>query len=171
MRAQVFHDHVMSFHQSLYPEVNIETFCIIRDPIDWAHSWYRYRSRDELLELSTQPRYKHRAAMYCGGVSFENFVLEILKGSDAATYAKIGSQKKYILLENNNIGVDKLFHFENGMKPVEEFLSNKIGIDFEIPKFNESPPKKEIGLSAELKAKLELHFADDYIIYNSNKAT
>jgi len=168
MRAQVFHDHVMPFHQSLYPEIDIETFCIIRDPIDWVYSWYKYRSRAELRKLSLQTQYQHKAELYCGGISFENFVLEILKGSNAEKFAKIGSQTKYIMLDNGKSGIDKIFFFENGMKPVEEFLSQKTGIEFAIPHYNKSPQKKEINISPELKARLKHHLKDDFSLYNGH---
>jgi len=165
MRAQVFHEHVMPFHKNLYPEAEIETFCIMREPIDWLYSWYRFRSRDELARIAKLPEHSHKAAMVCGHVSFEEFIIEVLKGSDAQKFAKVGSQSKYILLDDEKLGVDRIFRYEDGLTDVEDFLSNKIGQQIQIPHKNKSPEKKRIKLSNELIEKLQLHLDKDFELY------
>ena len=51
-----------------YPRSSYETLCLFREPIDWLHSWWRYRSRPALANPRSQ---KHEN--YTGHVTFEEF--------------------------------------------------------------------------------------------------
>ncbi|HAU66790.1 MAG: sulfotransferase family 2 domain-containing protein [Arenicella sp.] len=163
MKAQVFHDHVMTFHKSAFPTLQIESSCVMREPNDWAYSWYRYRQRPELLTRS--PR---KAAMYTGDISFETFVDHLTRprshGNKA--FAKIGFQHRYILMDDGSMGVDKIFRYEDGFGVIEDYFSQKIGTEISIPNLNKSP-NPALAISDELLVRLENHFDKDWSIYNS----
>ncbi len=165
MGAQVFHDHVMLFHKSLFPETAIESFCIMREPVDWVTSWYKYRSRKELLSFTNNPRLKHRPTLYCGDLTIESFIEEVVKEGQKAPFAKILTQSRYIRLDNGEVGMDKVFRYENGMEPVEEYISNKMGREIQIPKLNVSP-HRNTDISLELIERLKDKFKADCELYD-----
>jgi hypothetical protein len=157
----------MRFHRQLYPDIDIESFCIMRDPIDWVYSWYKFRSRNELKDYANNPSLMHRTKMYCGDISFEEFVRYLLQDKEKPKFAKIGTQGRYILLDSGQLGVDMVFKYENGMDPVANYLSEKIGEEVTIPRFNVSP-ERHVTFSDELRLQLEEKFCNDYQLYRNH---
>ena len=74
---------------------------MVRHPIDWLSSWYRYRYRDDLIGQENSTR----------DVIFDDFVLEYCKGKPAR-FANVGSQAKFLIVGEGELGVDYLFHYE-----------------------------------------------------------
>ena len=64
----------------------LDTIAVIRNPVEWLSSWYRYRNRNFLIGHENSTR----------GVAFNDFVIEYCK-DDPAPFAKIGSQAAYVL--------------------------------------------------------------------------
>jgi len=60
-----------------------DTVAVIREPIEWLGSWYRYRSRDELHGANPKP------------------------------FARIGSQAKFMSDKDGNVGMSHLFRYED----------------------------------------------------------
>jgi len=159
MRAEIFHSHIMKLHQELYPNVKIETSCVIRHPVEWAHSWYRFRKRPELLAAGGE-----KAKMYSGEKTFEQFVLDLVSADVKLRYARIGSQHRFIELENGNLGVDKIFRFDDGLNHLEEYFSSKIGEHIHLDRMNVSQ-QEPLEISSELKDRLISHFQRDFDLY------
>ncbi|MES2657367.1 MAG: sulfotransferase family 2 domain-containing protein [Verrucomicrobiota bacterium] len=164
---------------------SIETFCIIREPVERVYSWYRYQSRPLLSNPSHQNHHK-----YTGGISFEEFV-EGYIAKVRPPFAKISNQADFMTLGKGQLGVDHVFRLDR-MDQVQEFLSKKIGKPIVIPHRNISPESVAVGakpvsksgskqptseapspapepmqLSPALLARLKDFLADDYKIYNS----
>ena len=53
-----------------YPRGRYELVCIIREPIDWTASWWRYRSRPATVGK----------ASYTGDMSFDEFADRVIDG-------------------------------------------------------------------------------------------
>ncbi len=151
----VKHTPMRRYHRFLRPFVEQslgrapEIMAIIRDPIDWLGSWYRYRSRDALRghENSTI------------GVSFDDFVLEYCKGKPAP-FATVGSQAKFIRLNDGQIGVDHLFRYEAQDK-IRLFLEDRLGEVIDLPRKNVSP-RMELVLSQEVSARLHAKRPEEF---------
>ncbi len=126
-----------------------ETVCVMREPIDWLYSWYRYRKRDALRgkENSTQ------------NMDFSEFVSKYISGE-----IKLGKQSNFIINKNGKIGVDKIFKYED-LDKLKVYFEEKIGKIIEFPVMNVSPTE-ELMLDDELKGELENYLKFDYIIYN-----
>ncbi len=111
---------------------DIETICIIREPISWLNSWYRFRSRAKLRK-SNHPQHMN-STMH---VDFCEF-LDAYISSDPPPFANVGSQFDHVRDEHGEIGVETIFAYER----LDEFLhymENKVGKKLSLPHKNRSP--------------------------------
>jgi len=63
----------------------METVAVMREPISWLGSWYRYRRRPY---MAGKPNSTH-------DISFDDFVRAYIKGSQPG-FANVGSQAKFL---------------------------------------------------------------------------
>ena len=121
-----------------WPRDSYEVVCAFREPIDWLHSWWRYRSREEIADPS------HRAHKnYTGNVSIEEFA------------------RAYI--NDKQHGIDRIFRYER-LDLLIEFLCEKVGEDVEVGHSNVSP-EMPYELSEECERELREYLTDEYRIY------
>ena len=118
-----------------------ELIAVVRHPVDWLSSWYRYRHRDDLVGHPNSTR----------GVSFDTFVTEYCKGKPAA-YAAVGSQARFLTVGEEELGVDHLFRYE-APEALHAFLSDRLGPLPEMKRLNVSP-SLDTPLSADVLARL-----------------
>lgn len=143
------HMNVRRYQRILEPSLRelgapkkLETFALIRHPLDWLSSWYRYRSRNELLGQPQSTR----------DVTFNDFVLEYL-ADDPAPFANVGKQSNFLIGHDGQVGIDHLYQYE--MYPSAlRFLSHKLGLDIETNQRNVSPAFS-VNLDADIKARLQ----------------
>jgi hypothetical protein len=133
-------------------EKNLKTVAVVRNPIDWLGSWYKYRGRPFLngKPQSTQ------------NVDFDTFVTGYMKG-DRPAYANVGSQAKFLTKNSPDVLADHLFQYEQMSKLVaflEDAFETKIDLGFE----NVSP-KRDFDLSPEVEAKFRKRFSLDFDIW------
>ncbi|MGB7318573.1 MAG: gamma-glutamyl kinase [Planktotalea sp.] len=101
-------------------KAEMETFAMMREPISWLGSWYKYRQRPFL----------DGHAKSTAGMSFDDFVLAYMKG-DKPPFANVGSQVRFLEPRPNGTKVDHLFRYEdeNGWTGfLEERLGRKIAL-------------------------------------------
>lgn len=137
-------------------EEDLRTVAAIRNPIDWLSSWYRYRSRDDLVGKPNSTR----------GHSFDEFVSEYLKGKPAP-FANVGSQAKFLLTGDGALGVDHLFRYETGT--LQPWLEAQLSVNVDLNQRNVSP-KAETKLSPETEAKLRRKFEADFTLWENATA-
>lgn len=140
-----------SFIETISP-APLTKIAVVREPIEWLHSWYRYRSRDSALgsQASTSD------------ISFDQFV-EAYLGDNRPAFANIASQSKFLTTESSELAVDQLWSF-TALNDLALFLSLQIGHEFTLPSANVSP-KLTFELSPENHKALESHFKLDYALY------
>lgn len=131
-----------------------EVMAVVRDPIDWLGSWYRYRTRPA---LRGQPTSTH-------GISFDDFVRAYLKG-DRPVFANVGSQTKFLTPRRNGVEVEHLFKYEHQNKIVE-FLQNRLGTRFELPRENVSPAMP-LALAPEVEDLYRRKCAEEFSLHAS----
>ncbi len=135
------------YHRFLHPYFKqaggkqMDTAAVIRDPVDWLGSWYRYRHRDDLIGHQNSTR----------GVSFDDFVLEYTK-DDRRPFARVGSQYQFVRDKEDDIGVTFLFQYEDQPRLLS-FLERRFDRKIELPLKNVSP-KMDLTLSTEVEAEL-----------------
>jgi hypothetical protein len=139
----------------------IESFCLIRSPLEWLESWYRYRSRKELMAPES-PNHKN----YTGHLSYDEFVTAYLsEATIRPTFARLQNQYKFVQLRNGAIGVDRIFCMDR-LDLVSEYLSHKIGRDVSIDFKNRSPKRISV-LDPKIKKKLKEHLVKDIALYEA----
>lgn len=141
------HTPVYRFHRFLQPYFekgglgDLETVAVVRHPVSWLGSWYRYRARDELRGNPNST----------ADVSFDDFVNEFTKGKPAP-YAQVGSPSKFLRMGDGTVNVDHLFQYEQ-MDKLVSFFEDRLKTTITLPHKNVSP-KMELSLSPKIEAKL-----------------
>jgi len=121
---------------------DLELICVVRHPIGWLGSWYRYRQRADKDGMPNSTK----------GVSFDDFVNEYAKGSPAP-YAHVGSPEKFIRRGSGEIIVDHLFQYEQFDKLIA-FFEDRLGIDKLDLKQRNVSPDGDLTLSEKTEDKL-----------------
>ncbi len=130
-----------------------ETIAVVRDPIDWLGSWYRYRARTDLDGHTNSTK----------DISFDDFVLEYTKGKPAP-YANVGSQAKFVCDGDGNRAVDYLFRYEDQNRLIS-FLEERLDVTLNLYRVNVSPPR-DTRLSAAVEDKLRDKRAAEFAIWD-----
>ena len=133
-----------------------EVMAVVRHPIDWLGSWYRYRSRNNLVGHANSTR----------DVSFDDFVIEYCK-ERPAPFARVGSQAKFLQV-NGELGVDYLFRYEAQDKIIA-FLEDRLQKPINLKHLNVSP-KQELTLSPDLETKLRQKSPEEFDVWESGRS-
>lgn len=127
------------------------TTALMREPVAWLGSWYRYRQRDgEVPEKSTLK------------LSFDDFVLAYCQ-ADQPEFARVGAQATFLKPQGFR-PVDHIFRYER-MDQFVGFLEKRLGTSIALPVENVSPAGNA-RLSPQVEATLRQHFARDFAIYD-----
>lgn len=159
---QLKHTTLQRYNRFLKPfltqgsDVELETFAIIRAPLDRLGSWYRYRSRDALVGHQNSTR----------DVTFDQFILAYCD-SEPPDFAKVGRQDVFLTGHQGQLHVDHLYQYEQ-IEHAIAFLENRIGTKLKLPQANVSP-KMSLTLSATSQARLESHLQREYDLWDSAK--
>lgn len=132
----------------------METLAIMREPISWLGSWYRYRQRDFLNGKPNSTR----------GISFDAFVTAYCQ-SDRPAFANVGSQAKFLEPRPNGTAVTHLFRYDEQTRLLA-FLEERLKTKLTLETVNASP-KMELSLSAETETQLRTCYATDFDLYAS----
>ncbi|MBO6603822.1 MULTISPECIES: gamma-glutamyl kinase [Rhodophyticola] len=129
----------------------METMAVMREPVSWLDSWYRYRRRPQLAGKDNST----------GGVDFDGFVTAWLTDNPPA-FANIGSQARFLRDGDAACGVTHLFRYDR-LDEAVDFLETRLGADLALPRRNVSPemavnlsPKLEKRLRSERSAEFDL---------------
>jgi hypothetical protein len=129
----------------------IEVVAVVREPVSWLGSWYRYRRRPFLQGQPASTK----------GIDFDAFVRGYLAQPQPA-FAAVGSQAAFLAPRPNGARANRVFRYE---APVafEGFLEARLGRRVTPGRENESPqagldltPATERALRAACRADFEL---------------
>jgi len=132
----------------------METLAVMREPISWLGSWYRYRRRSSMAGHSNATDH----------VSFDDFVRAYLEG-DRPGFADVGSQAKFLEPRPNGTAITHLFRYETQHR-LNTFLEDRLGIVLSLRRENVSP-EMELTLSPDVERKLRRKCARDFDLYDS----
>lgn len=134
-----------------YPRDSYETMCLVRNPLDRAVSWWKYRARPE---LQGKPN-------YTGDMSFATFAERLVAGDIG-----LGTATNFVTDKDGAVIVDRLYRYDN-IEVAAEWMASCLGIRTpELPHVNVSP-QREPDLDARGRARLEEYFASDLALYES----
>ncbi|MBM1309496.1 gamma-glutamyl kinase [Sulfitobacter mediterraneus] len=134
--------------------VELELMAVMREPVSWLGSWYRYRQRPFMAGKPNST----------AGISFDDFVLAYLKGNKPG-FADVGSQANFLKSQPNGTGISHLFRYEDP-KRLREFLEQRLDVTFDLERLNVSPPM-ELQLSHSVEARLRRKCAEEFVLYDS----
>ncbi|AXI46616.1 gamma-glutamyl kinase [Sulfitobacter sp. SK012] len=135
-------------------DAELELMAVMREPVSWLSSWYRYRRRPFIEGKANSTH----------GVSFDEFVLAYMKGQ-RPSFADVGSQFKFLESQPNGTGVTHLFRYEDQPR-LQKFLTDRLGVKLDLARENVSP-KMETPLSEDVLTRFQRKFADEFELYDS----
>ncbi len=133
---------------------DLHVIAVMRDPIAWLGSWYRYRQRPFLEGKPTSTV----------GLSFDAFVQDYLQGKQPP-HANVGSQSKFLEPQRNGTAATHLFRYED-QPGLERYLEARLSVAVEAARINTSPAAP-LPLSSETEAHLRRKYAPDFRLYAS----
>ncbi len=133
---------------------HMDVLAVVREPVSWLGSWYRYRQR---------PFLNGRPASTAGR-SFEEFCEAWLRDKPPA-FANIGSQAKFVEPRPNGTAVTHLYRYEN-QEGLIGFLESRLQTAIDLPRSNVSP-RRDLELSPETEARLRHERAADFGVWQS----
>jgi len=133
---------------------DLEVLAVMREPIDWLGSWYRYRQRPSLKGQPSATR----------GISFDEFVQAYMKGKRPA-FANVGSQAKFLEPQPNGTAVTHLFRYEDP-EGLIRFLEARLGVQIETDRLNTSPAMP-LDLSKKTAERFHRKCQDEYRLWSS----
>lgn len=158
--ASMKHTDIATFHRHVGPWLRTQagesftTVALMREPVEWLRSWYRFRLRDDLDD----PEHLME------GVSFARFADEYTAAGGPQSLG-IGNQSGF--LQRDGHMVDRIFRYEN-IDTFVEFLEDRLDCAVELPRANVPPavdvdllPEQEQLLRGAMQADLDLYAALD----------
>jgi len=126
---------------------------LMREPVDWLGSWYRFRQRPE---LDGSPRSTR-------GMSFAAFA-EGYMTDPRPPWADVGGQARFLSgMDGAESGVDRVFRYE-AMDRFVAFLEDRLDTRLDLPRLNVSPAGAT-ELPADVATRLRAHLAPEYRLY------
>jgi len=135
-------------------DVELELMAVMREPISWLGSWYRYRRRPA---MEGQPNNTF-------DVSFDEFVLAYMKG-DKPGFADVGSQLKFMETQPNGTGITHHFRYEDQAR-LQAFLQDRLAVKIALSQENVSP-QMDLSLSPNVEKRFKRKFAAEFDLYHS----
>lgn len=129
---RLYTTHFVPYIRESVGRTKLETVCLVREPISWLHSWYRFRSRLALRDPANENHHKSTS-----GVTFAEFAGAYVQ-PNPPPFASVGRQFDFVRTEDNEIGVDRIFLYER-MDDFVSFMSERIGQALRIGHKNVSP--------------------------------
>jgi hypothetical protein len=135
-------------------DARMETLAVVREPIDWLGSWYRYRRRPFMLD---KPNSTH-------GIGFDDFVAAYCKG-DRPGFADVGSQARFLWPRPGGAPLTHLFRYDDQPRLLA-FLETRLGPVPDLGRENVSPAM-DLSLSPKMAARLRRKCPEDFALYDS----
>lgn len=160
-RPEIKHLNLRQYQNRIQPLLRplggapFETVAVIREPVDWLKSWYRFRARDELIGKPNST----------AAISFARFIEDYLAPGRRPAHARLGRQSEFMLDGEGRFAVDHLFRYE-AMPALVDFLQARLGQQITLPRANVSPPAAT-ELPPEAEARLRTALAAEQTLWQS----
>lgn len=140
-------------------------FGVIREPVDWMRSWYKFRSRPDMRATS----HARGKVAIPEDLDFEGFIDDVLAGVPEE-YASIREQSHVFTDRARNVQMDFLARLDSigedcrilaghpALKPLLELTGYRVNV---------SDTDRDLSLPAAKKAKLEAFLAADCELYQA----
>ncbi len=132
----------------------MELMAVMREPVSWLGSWYRYRRRPF---MAGKPNSTHE-------ISFDEFVLAYMKGKKPG-FADVGSQFQFMKTQPNGTGITHYFRYEDQPR-LQAFLEDRLEVSLSLSRENVSP-QMALALSPDVEARFKRKCAEEFDLYAS----
>ncbi|MFT4013423.1 MAG: gamma-glutamyl kinase [Paracoccus sp. (in: a-proteobacteria)] len=132
-----------------------ESVAVLREPLDWLRSWYRFRARDELIGRPNST----------AAISFERFLTDYLAQGRRPAHARLGRQSEFLLDAEGRPAVEHVFRYE-AMGALLAFLEARLDRRIELPRANVSP-RKDTDLSPQAETRARAALAAEYAAWEA----
>lgn len=137
---------------------------VMREPIDWIGSWYRFRARHELAD-SAHPQHSE----YTGAMSFDQFAMDVCRHvRPTPRHVAISTPLGVATSPDGLLAVDRLFPYEN-LSGFHALIEKATGKPVTTIPVNVSPTI-ELKLSEEPRLALQTYFQNEIELHASLKA-
>lgn len=153
------HTTSQRFHRFLGPYLEVASgspftvVALMREPVDWLGSWYRYRQRDDVTDPAKRTT----------GISFDTFVNAYCENTPPE-FAAVGSQSRFLQSKHGK-GVDRIFRYEQ-IETFIDFLEDRLGCEIILPRLNVSPAAS-LALAPATLTRLHEKAAADFALHAS----
>ncbi|MBN2741280.1 MAG: hypothetical protein JXR35_10295, partial [Rhodobacteraceae bacterium] len=151
--AQDFQGHLAPYLAQKSGEM-FTTVALMRQPIDWLRSWYRFRLRDD----DEDPQHPMI------GRTFEQFAQDYM-ATPRPAHANLSSQSEFLCDAAGTCAVDTIFRYDQIDRFVH-FLEDQLDFAITLPRVN-VPPAVDVTLSEQTQTALIQAMARDFTLYNS----
>lgn len=127
------------------------TVALMREPLGWLRSWYRFRLRDDIDDPDH--------AMV--GVSFPDFA-QAYADPQGKDFRAIGTQSDFLTHDQDR--VDRIFRYEE-IEGFTHFLEDRLDCAISLPRVN-VPPAVDVSLDDSQEAALRRIMARDIALYD-----
>jgi hypothetical protein len=135
-------------------DAEMELMAVMREPVSWLGSWYRYRRRPF---MQGKPNSTH-------DISFDDFVLAYMKGKKPG-FADVGSQANFMKGQPNGTEITHYFRYENQPR-LQAFLKERLDVDLVLGRENVSP-SMDLVLSTDTEERFRRKCAEEFDLYDS----
>ncbi|WP_170424684.1 sulfotransferase family 2 domain-containing protein [Ruegeria arenilitoris] len=145
------------FFQNIFRKMydtEMEIMAVVREPIDWLGSWYKYRSRDDRIGHPHSTR----------DMSFDDFVQAYMQ-TPRPEFADVGSQSQFFRTRNNGFGAKHVFKYEN-QDNILNFLQDRLNMEITLERENVSPVRA-LDLHPETEAKFRAQHAAEFACHDA----
>lgn len=129
--AHQYASHIAPYLAEVAPGTELERIAIIREPVAWLHSWYRFRARSALRGTDNANSTAH--------VSFAEFI-EAYLADTPPPFAQVGTQLEFLLGDDGHLGVDRLFAYER-LDELVAWFADRVEQPLSLHSINVSPGK------------------------------
>lgn len=133
-------------------DTEMETLAVVREPVDWLGSWYRYRRRPFMQDHPNSTR----------NLSFDEFVEGYLQGQRPG-FANVGSQSRFLEPRPNGTAITHLFRYDSQDRIIA-FLAGRLGCEISLARENVSP-EMDLSLSDRVARRLRNRCAEEFALY------
>lgn len=151
MTAAAYRTHLAPYLEAVTGD-HFTTVALMREPLSWMRSWYRFRLRDDFEDPTHAME----------GRSFERFVQDYMSEA-RPPHADIGCQSDYLTDSTGAPAADRIFRYEEIDRFVQ-FLEDRLDCAIMLPRVN-VPPAVDIRLGPETEADLRSVLTRDFRLY------
>ena len=135
-------------------EAEMELMAVMREPVSWLGSWYRYRRRPFMKDKPNNTL----------DVSFDEFVLAYMKGNKPG-FADVGSQANFMKGQPNGTEITHYFRYEDQQR-LQSFLQERLQVELNLDRMNVSP-EMTLTLDPDVERRLRRKCAEEFDLYDS----